>query len=130
MLGSTSEAKCCCLLHPLFLWLCSTRNSHLSTQVCFDFSYSISLTSSLFPLIYGLLSLWFSISPFPTQSMCKARLAILFYHCPTSYLFMSMSSLLIFSITSHSLVGLALTFKHIHLTPLLSLAFMMHFSSR
>lgn len=125
--GSTGEAKCC-LLHLLFLWLCWTQNSHLSIQICFDFSYFISLTTSLFPLTYDLwIVTGLFISPFSIQSMCKARLTILFYHCPTSHLFMSMIPLLIFSITSCSPVFLALTFKYIYLTPLLSLAFMIHF---
>lgn len=70
----------------------------------------------------------FFISPFSIQSLCKARLTILFYHCRTSHLFISMIFLLIFSITSYSLVLLALSFKYIHLTPLLYLAFMIHFS--
>lgn len=60
LLGSTSEAKCY-LLHLLFLWLCSTWNSRLSIQVCFDFSYSSFFNSSLFPLIYDL---WIAIMVF------------------------------------------------------------------
>lgn len=51
--GSTRKAKYC-LLHPLLLWPWSTHNSHLTIQGCFDFSYSISLTTSLFPLTYDL----------------------------------------------------------------------------
>lgn len=49
--GATGEVKCY-LLHPLFL--CSTENSHLLIQVWFDLSYSLSLTTSLFPLTYDL----------------------------------------------------------------------------
>lgn len=121
--GVTREAKCC-LLHPLFLWLCSTQNSHLSIQVCFYFSYSVSLTTSLFPLTYDLwiVTVIFYFTFFYTVHV---QSKVLFCHCPTSHQLMSMISLLIFS---YSLVLLALTFKYTRLTPLLSLALMIHFS--
>lgn len=123
--GATGEVKCC-LFHPPFLWLCSTQNSHLLIQVWFDFSYSLSLTTSLFPLTYNLsvVTVIFFISPFSIPSMCKVSLTIRFYHCPTSpHLFMSDLS----PYLPYNLI-LCCAFSTDFSTLLLSLAFMIHFS--